>query len=105
MDKFRGYETSGKPLESTRVYLDLPFLFPDCDDIGYYCDNIKLESSIVYLDLPFFFPDCDDVVYYGDNTQLSPEGEANSIQLSPKWEVNSGDIDRDAKRRGIYLAL
>ena len=30
----------------------------------------------------------------------------NSIQLSPEEEVNSGGvIYRDAKRRGIYLAL
>ena len=30
-------------LESTKVYLDLPFPFPGCDDIGYYRDNITLE--------------------------------------------------------------
>ena len=48
-------------LESTKVYLDLPFPFPDCDDIGYYRDNITLESIRVYLDLPFLFPDCDDI--------------------------------------------
>ena len=29
----------------------------------------------------------------------------NSVQLSREGEVNSGDIYRDAKRRGIYLAL
>ena len=27
----------------------------------------------------------------------------NSVQLSPEGEVNSRDIYRDAKRRGIYL--
>ena len=27
------------------------------------------------------------------------------IQLSPEGEVNSGEISRDAKRRGKYLAL
>ena len=36
-------------LESARVYFDLLFLFPDCDDIGYYRDNITLESTRVYL--------------------------------------------------------
>ena len=29
----------------------------------------------------------------------------NNIQLSPEGEVNSGESIRDAKRRGIYLAL
>ena len=29
----------------------------------------------------------------------------DTIQLSPEGEVNSGIIYRDAKRRGIYLAL
>ena len=29
----------------------------------------------------------------------------NSIQLSPQVEVNSGYWHRDAKRRGMYLAL
>ena len=29
----------------------------------------------------------------------------NIIQLSPDGEVKSGNIYRDAKRRGIYLAL
>ena len=29
----------------------------------------------------------------------------HSIQLSPEGEVNSGDIYRDAKRRGIYPSL
>ena len=29
----------------------------------------------------------------------------NSVQLSREGEVNSGNIYRDAKRRGIYLAL
>ena len=29
----------------------------------------------------------------------------NSIQLSPEVEVNSGYWHRDAKRRGMYLAL
>ena len=48
-------------LESTKIYLDLPFTFPDCHDIGYYRDNITLESIRVYLDLPFLFPDCDDI--------------------------------------------
>ena len=28
-----------------------------------------------------------------------------NIQLSPEGEVNSGGLYRDAKRRGIYLAL
>ena len=48
-------------LESTKVYLDLTFTFPDCDHIGYYRDNITLESLRVYLDLPFLFPDCHDI--------------------------------------------
>ena len=48
-------------LESSKVYLDLPFPFPDCDDIGYYRDNITLESIRVYLDVPFLFPDCNDI--------------------------------------------
>ena len=54
----------------TRVYLDRPFLFPECDDIGYYRDNIKLESITVYLDRPFLFPECDDIGYYRDNIKL-----------------------------------
>ena len=34
---------------------------PDCDDIGYYRDNITSESIRLYLDLPLLFPDCDDI--------------------------------------------
>ena len=57
--KYRDYIT----LQSTRVYLDRPFLFPDCHDIGYYSDNIRLESTRVYLDRPFLFPESDNINY------------------------------------------
>ena len=35
-------------ISTNRVYLDPTLLFSDCDDIGYYRDNIKLESTRVY---------------------------------------------------------
>ena len=36
-------------LSSTRVYLHSTLLFPDCNDIGYYHDNVTLESTRDYF--------------------------------------------------------
>ena len=36
-------------LSSTRVYLHPTLLFPDCNDIGYYHDNVTLESTRDYF--------------------------------------------------------
>ena len=53
------------------LIVDPILLFSDCNDIGYYRDNITLEFTRVYLDLSFLFPDCDDIGYYYIHIQLS----------------------------------